>query len=573
MYNWNVLNLMKKNKVPLTKSETLFNKRTLLYLLLTLVFTGFIYRNSLNAEFLSYDDTENVVNNIGIQELSVKKISQYFSTVNLYMYTPITSLSYAIDYQIDKLNPYYFKLSNLLLHLINIVLVYILAFHLFKKSNLSIFLALLFALHPINSDTVSWISTRSNLLATLFFLLSLIFYLNYISKYTYRFLILSFVSFILSLLSKSSGIMLPITLFLFDYLLQRKFNIRIIFEKIPFLVISMAIGLLTLYFRTDSGNPQIPIEYSFLDRFFLICYSISSYIIKAIFPFHLSEIYAYPLKIDNFLPLVYYISPLFILLITILILKVKTAKREIIFGFSFFLLNIILLQIPLLEDGFLADRYTYLPYFGLFFIMIKTYELMVTHYKKSKIFLSFFSIAGLIIFSTYTYHRSLYWKDTLTLFDHVIEQEPDAAFAYNSRGIAKYNINDLEGSFNDYNQAIRLYPKYSGAFYNRGIIYNAKQDFNNAYKDYSKAIELNPNFASSYLARGILEMDVFKRDTLALNDYNESIRINPSFPQAYYNRGIVKMRMNKVSEACDDFWIVKRMGYPNADKIIEHYCR
>jgi protein O-mannosyl-transferase len=563
---------MNKKIITIKKTDTLFNRKTLLYLFIALLFTGFLFRNSLHAEFLSYDDTENVVNNLSIQNLSINSIGSYFSSVNLYMYTPITTISYAIDYQIDGLNPFYFKLTNLLLHLINIILVYILSFQLLKKNNLAIFVAIIFALHPINTDTISWISTRSNLLATLFFLLSLISYHAYISKPALKFLILSFVSFALSILSKSSGIMLPFTLFLFDYLYHRKLNYKIILEKIPFLFLSIAIGLLTLYFRTDSGNPQAPVEYSFFDRFFLISYSLTSYVIKVIFPFHLSEIYAYPIKTGNFLPIIYYLSFALIILFIIAIDKLKNYRREIIFGFIFFLLNIIITLIPILEDGFLANRYTYLPFFGLFFITIKTYELIISNYQKSKVYFSVLAVACLIIFSSYTYQRSMHWKNTLTLFNRVIEKEPDAAFAYNSRGIAKYMLNDLEGSFSDYNKAIQLYPKYSSAFYNRGIVFNARKEFENAYKDYTRAIELNPNFASSYLARGIIEMEVLKNDSMAICDYNESIKNNPSFPQAYYNRGIAKMRMNKVSEACDDFWMVKKLGYPNADKIIEHYC-
>jgi len=114
---------MKNNKVVTEKTDSLFNKKTLLYLFIALIFTGFIYRNSLHAEFLSYDDKENVVNNIIIQDLSIKNITGFFSTVNLYMYTPLTTLSYALDYKIDELNPYYFKLTNLLLHLINVILI------------------------------------------------------------------------------------------------------------------------------------------------------------------------------------------------------------------------------------------------------------------------------------------------------------------------------------------------------------------------------------------------------------------------------------------------------------------
>ena len=367
---------MKKKNITIKNTDTLFNKKTLLYLFIVLIFTGFLFRNSLHAEFLSYDDTENVVNNINIQELSMKNITGYFSTVNLYMYTPLTSISYAIDYQIDGLNPFYFKLTNLILHLINVILIYILSFQLFRKNYLSVFLAILFSLHPAYTDTISWISTRSNLLATLFFLLSLIFYHQYFKKNKYLLLSLSFVSFACSLLSKSSGIMLPLSLLLFDYYYQRKFSIKLIIEKIPFFIASFAIGILTLYFRTDSGNTQVPVDYSFFDHFFLICYSLISFGIKSIIPFHLSEIYAYPVKINNFLPVWYYVSPIILLSIVFIIFKLKVMKREIIFGSLFFLFNIMITQITTLEDGFFGKS---LRLFTLFWTLLYYYYYFRLH--------------------------------------------------------------------------------------------------------------------------------------------------------------------------------------------------
>jgi len=563
---------MKKINLFADMKEANFSKKTLFFLFVLIIFSALIYSRSLHADFLNYDDTDNVVNNVSIHNLSVKNITGYFSTVNLYMYTPITDISYAIDYKLHGLDPFYFKLTNLLIHLLNIVLIYILSFQLFKKNYLSFFLALLFALHPANTDTVSWISARSNLLATMFFILSAIFYNIYLKQNKYLLLTLSFISFVFSLLSKSSGIMLPLTLLLFDYYYQRKFSIKLLTEKIPFLLASCAIGILTVYFRTDSGNTQLPVDYLFFDRIFLTCYSLVSFSIKSVIPFHLSEVYAYPVKLHWFLPICYYLSPILILGYIYLIKKMKVLKREIIFGSLFFLINIIITQFALLEDGFLANRYTYLPYFGLFFVVAKCFDFYSTKFPSYKIYLFSIITIGLILFSAFTYYRSLHWKNTLILFNRVIQTEPKAAFAYNSRGIARYMNSNLDGALTDYNYAIGLNPKYSGAFYNRGLVYNSMQKFESSASDYTKAIELNPNYASAYLARGILEMDVLKNDSLALLDYNNAIKINPSFAQAYYNRGILFMRMNNVSEACTDFHEVQNLGYPNADKLIEHYC-
>ncbi len=560
---------------PVKKSKTRlgsFNYTVLLIVCSIVLFTGLLYRSSLKGEFLSYDDTENIVNNPIIQQLSLGTLPRFFSTSILYMYTPITFISYAFDYKMNGLNPFYFKLTNLFLHLVNIILVYLFSMQILRKQNLAILLTLLFAVHPMNVDSVSWISSRSNLLSTLFFLLTLILYLLYLQKNKNAFLLLSTIAFVLSLLSKSSGVMLPFTLLFIDFLQKRKFTFRLILEKTPYVFISLLVGLLTIYFRTDSGNTQSMAEYTFLDHILMVCYSILFYIFRAISPVHLSEVYAYPVKANGFLPSWYYLAPVAIICAGFAIYRLKTLKRELIFGLSFFLINIILTQLILLEDGFMANRYAYLPYIGIYFIMVKVYDFYTSRFQKVKIHLSASVLLLLLVFGFLSYQRSMVWTNTLSLFDHVIRQSPDAPFAYNNRGIAKYTGNDLEGALADYSQAIKLNPKYAGAFYNRGIIFYAGREYEKARVDYTKAIELNPMFASSYAARGILEMDVLKNDSLALKDYNKAIEINPAFGLAYYNRGILELRMNDVSNACKDFWKVRNLGYSQADDLISHYC-
>jgi tetratricopeptide (TPR) repeat protein len=296
------------------------------------------------------------------------------------------------------------------------------------------------------------------------------------------------------------------------------------------------------------------------------------YCIRVVAPFHLSEVYAYPVKTNGYLPFLYYLSPVIILFGGYLICKLKVLKPEIIFGLGFFFIAIILTQLILLEDGYLANRYSYLPYIGLYFIIAKGYEFFLLRSHKMKMYLSAVIILMLIGFGFQSSQRSLVWKSTLSLFDHTVNASPDAAFAYNNRGIARYGGDDMEGAKSDYSMAILLNPKYSGAYYNRGIVFNQEKEYEKARLDYTKAIELNPSFASSYAARGLLEMEAMGNDTLALRDYNKAIELNARFGMAYYNRGILKLRMNDVTAACQDFWKVRNLGYSQADELIAHYC-
>jgi len=559
-----------------TKSITPVTQKLIFATLcLILLLTGFIYRSSLNGEFLSYDDTDNVVNNPVVRNLSLSSIPQFFQTGKLYMYTPLTFLSYAVDLKIWGMDPFGFRLSNLLLHLLNAILVFIFARQFLKKTIVAFFIALLFAFHPANVDTVAWISARSNLLAGLFILLSLICYFQYAEKLKLTYLLLSIVAYLLSLLAKSSGILLPFFLFVIDYLVKRKWSIRIIIEKVPFFIFGLLMGLITIFFRTDTGSPQSIATFSMVDRFFMITYSLCGYLFKTIIPINLSEIYAFPLKPNGILPLLYYLSPMIFLAI-IAILKFMRRSGflpiQILLGFLMFLILILPTQVVLLEDGFMAGRYGYIPVIGIFLVLGVILNGVLNRISGKKIWLLSLLIIPLIVFAINSYSRSLVWKTTLSLFDDAISHCPDAAFSHNCRGMAKYNTRDFEGAMSDYNTAIQLNPAYSGCYYNRGIVFFNNQQFQEALKDYNNAILLNPKFASCYDARGILYMDGLRNDSLAMEDYNNAININPEFAQAYYNRGILEMRSQKPEAACEDFRKVRQLGFTQADELINKYC-
>jgi len=263
---------------------------------------------------------------------------------------------------------------------------------------------------------------------------------------------------------------------------------------------------------------------------------------------------------------------LFLAGLTFFICRMKVLKRELIFGLLFFAVNIVVTQVAVLEDGFMANRYGYMPSIGLYFILAVTAGYFASlHARARMVTISFLSVL-LVVFSFMTWQRSQAWKTTMGLFNDAARHSPGSAFVFNSRGIARYSAGDMDGALADYDQAIRLYPGYPGAYYNRGIVRYSRQDFGGAEQDYSTAIGLNPRFASSYMARGILEMDVTGDFTRALSDYNQAILLNPAMAQAYYNRGILYLRMKEVTPACEDFHRVRSLGFDRADNLIRQFC-
>lgn len=535
-----------------------------------LIVTFIIYFPALKNDFLVYDDPEWVTNNIYITSLDFQHLKIFFTTSSLFMYAPLVFISLAVDYKIGGLQPEIFHFTNVVLHLANIVLAFIFLKKLSGKKEIALIAASIFAVHVVNVDTVAWVSTRSNLLYTFFFLTSLVFYIYYLkNNFKLKFYFLSLLLFVLSALSKSAAVILPFILIITDYFLGRKINLKSLSDKIPFFVITVSTGFIALYFRSDVSETQNQLNYSLADKFFIFCYSIVSYIINMVSPFHLSAVYSYPVKHNDFLSWEYYFAPTIFLLFILIINRIKNFRREILFGSLFFFISITISQLGFLEDGFRANRYAYLPYIGLFFIIGNCYD-WLSRYKKSV-------ISILMIFILFngikTFQRVQVWKDSITLFDDVIEKQKDNAFAYNSRGIAKFEMQNYSGAIEDYSKAILLNSRYPGAFYNRAISYYSIQNFQKAMEDYNKAIELNPLSANSYMGRGIIKMDVMKNFEEAIKDYDKAISINPRFAQAYYNRGLAELRSGNIAEACIDFKKVKQLGFSRADELILQHCK
>ena len=523
------------------------NVKIILILSAILLLTIVVYSNSISNNFVNWDDGENVYNNISIRELSFDNIKLYFTKALLAMYTPFVYISYAIDYKLGGLNPHIYHATNLLLHLLNITLLFFVVRLLTKRIEIATIVALLFAIHPMNTGAIAPVSTRSGLLYSLFFLAALLFYIIYLkNKFRLRYLVLTIVFFLMALLSKSAAVVLPLVLLLTDYYYKRKFDIRAVAEKIPFFVLSLIFGILTIVYREDAGHIGSQYVFSIFDRIFLVGYSITFYIFKVFFPVKLSAYYPYPVKTDGLLPLWFYLSPLVIATFIFLIYKLQNYRRELIFGALFFLINIILvLKILPMGGEIVCDRYAYLPYIGFFLIIGWAYCWIADRSYSSPGLIKYFLIITLIVyssaFSVISYERTKVWKDSITLFNDILEKYPLLDVAYNNRGMVKFESEkDYVAAMADFNKAIELNPENALAYYNRG---NAKMEQKNpegALTDYNKAIELNPAHAMAYNNRGTAKMEQ-KNYEGAFADYNKAIAIDHDNYRAYYGRGNIKI--------------------------------
>ncbi|NLT56550.1 MAG: hypothetical protein GXX79_18705, partial [Actinomycetales bacterium] len=345
-----------------------------------LLLTVLAYARTLGNGFIDFDDPESVVDNVTIRELSPENLGQYLTTPLQYMYTPLTSLSYAVDYRIGGLDPGVYHLTNLLLHLGNTVLVLLVVRALTGRALVSRLVTGAFAIHPVNVDAVAWISARGTLLATLFLLGALLAYTGYLRRLAdgdrrWHLLALAWVLFVLAALAKSTAVVLPLILLLWDHHLSRRPSWGLLLEKVPFLAVSVVVGLVTLRFRTDlhGTDPYHPV-----DRFFLFTSVCVAYLRRLVAPHPLSFVYAYPERTGGHLPWQLYLTPLVLCLLVGLLSLLGVPGKVLVLGLSFFLVTLVLTQAVLLADNHQANRHVYLPYLGLYLVGAVLVERVLT---------------------------------------------------------------------------------------------------------------------------------------------------------------------------------------------------
>lgn len=477
---------------------------------------------------------------------------------------PVTMLTLAIEYQFFGLNPTGYHVVNLLLHLLSVVLVFIMIFYLSDKVTVALIASLLFGIHPLHVESVAWIAELKDLLYTFFFLSSFIFYMKYIKDKKSKYYLFSLMLFLVSLLSKAMAASLPVVLLLTDYFKGRKIDKKTLYEKIPFFLLSLIIGIVAIYVQ-GSGQHASTIP----QRIVFASYGIITYLVRMIIPFNLSAFYPYPL--NNEIPVLYYFYVAIALGLVALIIYTHRFSKKIIYGMGFFTVTVFLvLQLLPVGDAIMADRYSYIPSIGIFYLAGEGFLFLWNNKLKwpSIVLLS----ASAFMFTIMTYARSRVWKDDLTLWNDVISKYDTAPVAFYNRGIVFKNEKRNDEAISDFNKAIDLKPDYAVAFYERGVVFINKNRFDDAVIDFNKAIELKSDCFPAYLNRGII-LGNEKKYEEAISDFDKALELKPDYALAYYNRGIFKYYSGKKAAACEDLKNAAKLGNLSAARDFARLCQ
>lgn len=455
--------------------------------------TFIVYIPTLNGEFLWYDDDIMIFNNPLIMKFNFYTVKNCFGFDNIIHYHPLVYISYSIEYSLFGAEPFIFRLDNVLLHCVNSLLVFLFIKGICSSLRIAFITALIFAVHPLHTESVAWATERKDVLYSFFYLFSLIMYVKFSKSGKTEFYYSSVLLFICSCFSKAMAVTLPAAILLIDYILPKsKLTLK---NKIPYIFISIIFVIINLkvaHYKTDMP------DFSFYERVALVFYSVLFYPYKMLLPIKLSAIYPYPESLE----VIHLVSVMMAPGLVYAFIKLKT-PAYVKFGISFYLITVFPV-LPLIPFGIsvTAERFVYLPMLGLIYAVVKfiysfSYERMTNNNLFSRI--AFLIIGVVIITLSYiAFQRAAIWKNTETLMNNVLENDSRNYFACLILGNYYFDKNLYEKAAACYQRSVVLKPGYADAYFNLGNAYFKCGKYNDALKAFYRVTEIKPGDMASY---------------------------------------------------------------------------
>lgn len=521
-----------------------------LILLLTLV----VYLPILKNGFTDWDDTDYVKGNPLVARPNLGAI---LTTPFGGNYHPLTVLSLAVNYRIWGDAPASYHAVNLGLHLANTGLVFAFIWMLSRgRWWASLVTALFFGIHPMHVESVAWIAERKDVLYTLFYLLSLIAYLTYLEGRRVGWLVLCLVAFVLSMAAKPAAVVLPVTLLAIDFLRQRADRIRAVAEKIPFLALSLVGGLFTLKAQKAAGAVAAPEAWSLFEKMLFASYGSVMYVVKMFVPAGLSAIYPYPKRATGIGP-EFYAAFVVALVAFPTLLFVCRRLRPVLFGWAFFFINIVLvLQFVSVGQAIMADRYTYVPYIGLFLALAwwldePALDGSAMARARGILFAIFAVLLPVSVVGTWT--RGSVWKNAEMLWGDAIAKFPGRiVVAHSNLGIAYADQGRFEEAITQYRLAIQARDESGKVHHNLGLVLSQVGRADEAIAEYREALRLDPTYSPAQNNLGIA-LAAKGQYGEAAAAYREAIRLDPGNVNARNNLGIALAAQGKLDEAIEAY--------------------
>ena len=530
--------------------------------LLLAVITLALYNPVNRHPFVNYDDDRYVTENPHVcQGLTGDTIAWATTSTEQANWHPLTWMSHALDVSFFRLNPAGHHFTSVFIHIVNAILLFLLLMRATNRLGPSLFVAALFALHPMNVESVAWIAERKNVLCTLFFFLTLLAYGWYAKKPDWKRYLAVAALFAAGLASKPMVITLPFVLLLLDcWPLARVPGSddeneaswsRLAIEKVPLFLMSVASALVTIRAQQAGGAVRSTTQFSIGIRIANAIYAYAMYLWNMLWPTRLAPLYPHP---GDALPAWRVLIALAVLLgITAFVWKFR-GRRYLPVGWFFFLGTLIpVIGLVQVGEAAMADRYAYIPLLGIF-VMIAFDIADMAQEKGWELLPAIPAAAVLIALSILTYRQIAYWKTSEDLWSHTLAVTQNNFVAEDNLGGALILEGKEEEAYPHFEAAARINPRDPMSHSNLGTYYLTHNQMREAVQQYEAAVEMTSDpglLAQTYANLGAAYRALGEDDQAQAN-YNHSLRLNPNQYNAWLGLGLVAQKQGKITESVAD---------------------
>lgn len=542
------------------------------------------YSKIFGAGFMSWDDIDYVFNTPDIISFSPEHISNWWTEYYIGNYQPLPMASYALDFAIGGTQPFIYHLTNIIWHIADVILVYACMKRLQDNVYIALFVALLFALHPVQTESVSWIAARNKVMNGFFFLLATYAYIGYVLEHNRRKLVWVYVFAIAAYLCKLTAVTLPFALLAVDIWLHRSLQSKTAWlEKVPLVLLAIPIGIINLQAQADVAFLNTHPEFNFGHTVVFAGYAYVQYLVNLLLPVKLSVLYPYPTAIEA-IHIIYTV-----LAAAIVALGVVAYRKQwyvLAGGILFYTVNIaIVLQFVQFGEVLMADRYLYLACIGVWYPVVYYVGRLIS---QKQLQLSKAAIAVMTVlclcYSAATFSRNDIWLSELNFWKSVTNSFPESSVAQSSlggvymeegnnpealahinnaisldannykawynKGVLLMRKGDAAGALSALNNAIRL-KDYSKALFTRALLYQQTGNYNAALPDIKRVLQQEPgNARAHYIYADCVEQQGNIEE--ALDAYTKAITLNDDEPLFYLRRGLVQAKLGRNKEGIRD---------------------
>jgi tetratricopeptide (TPR) repeat protein len=521
-----------------------------------------VYAPVWHHDFVNYDDDRYVTENAFVKNgLSPASIRWAITATHASNWHPLTWLSHMLDVELYSLEPAGHHLTSVVLHAVNAVLLMWVLFLMTGRFRPSLLVALLFALHPLRVESVAWVAERKDVLAGLFWMLTLLAYGRYARRPGATRYGLVIACFALGLTAKPMLVTLPFVLLLLDVWPLRRMAgeasviRRRVVEKLPLLALSAASVAITLVAQKGGGAMRASEIWPLGHRLANALVAYVAYLWKTVWPTGLACFYPHPAAVNAAGSWMRWavVAGLLLAMATGGAAVAMRRRPHVAVGWFWFLGTLVpVIGIVQVGSQAMADRYTYLPLIGIYIVVAWTMSEWIEGSKRLRTFLVPVVAIVLVTFAALTWFQVGHWKNGQALFEHALGVTRDNYVAHNNLGSLFESRGDLEQAATQFEWALRIRPDFPPAHNNFGLVLTKQGDPPRAIEHFERAVGLDPGYAEAHNNLGA----AFQRQgnsARAAEHFERAVSLDPDHAEAHNNLGIILERRGDLVRAAERY--------------------